>query len=847
MFENRPNVFYVAIIVALLVTTIAGIHIWKFISQVDQDPTNEIHESFLHATKLELDTATLLLRLDRFINDTSAENYDKLSESVDLVFLRVGVITQLGEKYAHENTEFSHSLYPALEEVEKYLNGGPEKTLASLDLLKTAIMDFEEVEREVSRRFELDVQKSIKNASHNLNRKVIQVVVVMCILVVLFLALILMFYRKYILAVELKASEENLRRIVDLIPHMICVRDAKGVIKLANRTVAEYFGSTIEEVTGCYFIDCHPSPTEAIKVLSDDQQVLTDKEPWHYVEEVDDKKSGEKKWYSTSKIPFYVEAEDDWYILGIKEDITTEKEAEIKVRNSEERLQLALEGANQGLWDWSLETDQIHYDERFYTMLGYRNGEIAMDMDLWRNLAHPDDLERAQSELRACLRGNGENWSIKYRLRAKDGHYRWIMNHGKVVEHDSNGKPVRATGTHVDITDNIEARNERRRLEAQLAQARKMEAIGTLAGGIAHDFNNILTAILGFSELAVTQLEEGSRARASIEKVQNAGGRARDLVKNILSFTRKSTQQRTPIRIQQLLRDVIGLMRASLPSIIEIRLGVDEECGQILGDQNQIHQILMNLCTNAAHAMEESGGVLHITINSKELRKNDFPGEEQIAPGSFVHICVEDNGPGIDPEIIDRIFDPYFTTKEVGKGSGMGLAIVKGIVRHHDGLIKVDSALGVGTLFHLYFPEVHEDAGEHSVEVALPQGGKEKLLIVDDEEMIIDLLKMLFTQLGYDVVATGDSLQALEMFTSNPQDFDLVITDQTMPKLTGEELATHILQIKGDIPIVLCTGYSERVSEAKCREIGIRQLVTKPVDTAYLSRLVRQLLDEEID
>lgn len=296
-----------------------------------------------------------------------------------------------------------------------------------------------------------------------------------------------------------------------------------------------------------------------------------------------------------------------------------------------------------------------------------------------------------------------------------------------------------------------------------------------------------------------------------------------------------------------MLRDVIDLMRASLPATIEICLHIDERCGQIQADQNKIHQILMNLCTNAAQAMSDTGGVLNLSVESQRLSSKDVKDEPEVSPGSYMHIIVADNGSGIDPSIIDHIFDPYFTTKEVGKGSGMGLAIVKGIVRSHDGFVRVESEESKGTAFHLYFSEIFGSAVEPAPHETGLVGGTETLLIVDDEQMIVEMNKMLFSQLGYTVVVTTDPLEALEIFSSHPDNFDLVITDQTMPKLTGEELAVNILKIRPTMPVVICTGYSARMSEKRCRQLGIRKLVSKPVNITYLSQLVRQLLDNRED
>ena len=847
MFDRRRKGFYFSVFIIVCICFGAGVYIHHALSQIGKDLTDEFHETYFHANKLELDTAKFALLVEQFSNNPTPEIYEKMVESVDLIFLRVGVVVDSSEQFSAATRDYSTHLRPPLEEIDKHISVGLPEAYSSLDTIKAELDNFVVVEQEVSRRFTIYVEGSIENANKTIDNSVVQVVVILMILAISFITLVILFYRKSTIAAELQKSEDNIRRIVDLIPHQICVRDSEGYIKLANTTVSKEFGTSVEKLTGSYFADVHPSQSEAEKALENDKDVFRQQNSRIDIEDVSKNKSGEKRWFSISKVPFTKKEDNEQFILCIKQDITKQKRAELMVRNSEERLQLALEGADLGLWDWNLMTGDAHYSDRFYTMLGYDVGEVATDSSLWRKLVHPDDLKRAKSEFVDCLSRSGSNWSIEYRLRKKYGGYRWITCHGKVVECDKNGKPVRAAGTHLDITESVEAAKEKVRLEAQLAQARKMEAIGTLAGGIAHDFNNILTAIMGFSELVRNDLEEGTRAKENMSKVLSAGNRAKDLVKNILAFSRKSNEHRSPIELQKLLRDVIALMRASLPSTVDIRLTVDEKCGQIRADHNQIHQILMNLCTNSAQAMNETGGVLELSVESKELSITDVKSEPEVGPGPFLHVTIADNGPGIDSSIIDKIFDPYFTTKEVGKGSGMGLAIVKGIVRSHEGFVRVESEAGKGTLFHLYFPEIFETASEQDkIEGAL-EYGNETLLVIDDEQMIVDVNKMLFTQLGYKVVATTDAMEGLKLFTSGGNDFDLVITDQTMPKLTGEELAGKMLALQPDIPIILCTGYSERMSEVRCQEMGIAKLVSKPVDTVYLSQLVRQVLDNKKD
>ncbi|MBF0449426.1 MAG: PAS domain S-box protein [Candidatus Magnetomorum sp.] len=400
---------------------------------------------------------------------------------------------------------------------------------------------------------------------------------------------------------------------------------------------------------------------------------------------------------------------------------------------------------------------------------------------------------------------------------------------------DSEGIVIGVASLVLDIS-------EAERLEEQLRQAHKMEAIGTLAGGIAHDFNNILTIILGYAEMAMDDTSEYSPAKSQIEQVLKAGNRAKDLVKQILAFSRKEIKERSPVQIHLLVNEALKLLRASIPTTIKIRRNIDSQCGNILADPTQIQQVLMNLCTNAAQSMDENGGILEVELISAQLSTDDIVNEPNLKPGHYAQLTVKDSGIGIDQKYLDRIFDPYFTTKEVGKGSGMGLAVVIGIVKSHDGMISVDSKLGKGTTFNVCFPIIEEQIHNKIEDTAPLPTGKEKILVVDDEESIVNMTKQRVERLGYQVTAKTSSIEALELFRSQPDGFDLVITDQTMPELTGEKLAKKLMEIRTDIPIIICTGYSSKMDAKKADFVGISAFIMKPVDKRELAKTIRQVL-----
>ena len=393
--------------------------------------------------------------------------------------------------------------------------------------------------------------------------------------------------------------------------------------------------------------------------------------------------------------------------------------------------------------------------------------------------------------------------------------------------------------------ERLREEEERHALEAQLRQAQKMEAIGTLAGGIAHDFNNILAAILGYTELAKQKMVPESEPDHCLVQVLRATYRAKELVQQILAFSRKGEQEMKPLRIQCVVKEALKLLRAFIPSNVDLQQRVAPDCRPILADPTRIHQIILNLCTNAAHAMEAKGGTLSVFLENIAL------GEEEaqvqgFAAGDYVLLVVSDTGQGMGKEVMDHIFDPYFTTKEQGKGAGMGLAIVHGLVQASGGQISVVSTIGQGTTFRIFFPTVLEQALEESPQKipVSPGQGSERIFVIDDEQAIVAMEKIALERLGYQVRLFADSEEALAAFRANPQGCDLVVTDQTMPHLSGMELAKEFLAIRPDLPIILSTGYSSQASEEDALRVGIRRFIMKPVDIGQLAAAIREILDK---
>jgi PAS domain S-box-containing protein len=387
---------------------------------------------------------------------------------------------------------------------------------------------------------------------------------------------------------------------------------------------------------------------------------------------------------------------------------------------------------------------------------------------------------------------------------------------------------------------------ETKALQSQLLQAQKMEAIGTLAGGIAHDFNNILGAIFGYTEIAIDCIPPESIAIKHLGKVLKASERAATLVKQILAFSRQANIEQIPLKPSHIVKEALDLLRPSLPSTITIHQEIDTATRSILADPTQVHQILMNLCTNAFHAMEQTGGTLKITLKDCVLSQEDLQYKPGIQPGTFVLLSVSDTGPGIPLEIRNNIFDPYFTTKEAGKGTGMGLAITLGIITSYGGFITCESEIGQGTVFEIFFPAIDQKIVSEIKPVEVAPPGTEHILLVDDEELLADLGTALLERLGYTVSMRTSSLDALALFQEHPEQFDAVITDQTMPDMTGIDLARLMLQIRPNLPIILCTGYSNLITEEEAKACGVKGFAMKPFAKKELASLLREVLDDKI-
>ena len=515
---------------------------------------------------------------------------------------------------------------------------------------------------------------------------------------------------------------------------------------------------------------------------------------------------------------------------GFTQDITDRKYSEIKLRESEQKFRNFTEQSFVGFY--IIQNGFFKYvNPKFADIFGYTVDECLDGMH-FRQIVHPDDLATIQEQVRKPE--NGEIESVQYTFRGvkKNGEIIHVSIYGSSLNYQGRAEAI---GTILDITNKLLA-------EERIAQAQKIESIGNLAGGIAHDFNNILSSIIGFTEFALGEAPKGSQLEDSLQEVYTAGIRAKDLVKQILAFARQSDEKLVPVQPSSIAKEVLKFVRSTIPTSIQIKQDIQSNA-MIMGNATQVHQVLMNLITNAAYAMEDSGGVLDLQL--KEVHVETENAIIGLKSGDYVEIKVSDTGVGIAPDIIGSIFEPYFTTKGPGEGSGLGLALVYGIVESYGGRIAVDSQLGTGTTFTIYLPVLKSRSAFRENSPGQLPFGTERILLVDDEAPIAKMGSRILESLGYQVTTRTSSVEALELFKAKSADFDLVVTDMTMPNMTGDRMAVELMKIRPDIPIILCTGYSKKISDESAAEIGIMALAYKPVVKADLAKTVRKVLDKD--
>ncbi|NWH03768.1 ATP-binding response regulator [Desulfobacter latus] len=508
------------------------------------------------------------------------------------------------------------------------------------------------------------------------------------------------------------------------------------------------------------------------------------------------------------------------------------------LRASEEKYRLIVKNQTDLVVKVDLEGKFLFASPSYCKLFGKTEDDLIGNT--FMPLVHEDDQEITAKAMKNLYRPPYKAY-IEQRAMTKDG-WRWIGWMDTSIL-DQNGNVTEIIGVGRDIDERKKAELEKDKLQAQLNQSQRLESLGNMAGGIVHEFNNILSIIIGNNELVMEDLPEWSPSRESCEEIHLAGLRAINTVKQLLTFSKQDDSVKKPIEIRSVVKESLELIRSTTPTNIEIRATLSPDCLPILGDATQINQILINLCSNAMDALPISGGIIDIELRNFEIDHCNGVSAHKSAPGKYIKLMVRDNGSGISQEILDRIFEPYFTTKDVGKGSGIGLAVVHGIVENHGGSIVCESTKDKGTLFTILIPAHEGTVEEESHKTDMLFGNGERILYVDDEPAIAKLGKCHLEALGYDAFSTTDPKDALEMIKAEPDQFDLIISDMAMPNIPGDQLIAQIRSINPEMPTMICSGYSSRMSETKASKMGIRAFVMKPLKKAELAKKIRAVLD----
>ncbi len=633
----------------------------------------------------------------------------------------------------------------------------------------------------------------------------------------------------------LRESEERYRLLADNVTDVIWARDMNLNLTYISPSVMDQQGYTVEEAMARTLEEnwAPDSLNHVREVFAEELQMEKDKQKDLHRSrtiEVEVKcKDGSTIW-TEGKMSFLRDKDGEpMGIIGVTRNINERKQAEEALRESESKFRNLFDLSPQAIALTEVKTGKlVDVNHKFCELTKYAKEEILGLSTTEVGFYLEADRIKFLKELQSSGKVNG----LEMEFKAKDNSVLHTLMFARIIQ-------IAGVSFILTIFHNV---TEQKHLEAQLQQFQKMESIGTLAGGIAHDFNNILGIIIGNAELALDDVPKGNPARFNLEEILTGSSRAKDVIRQLLSFARKTKPEKKPTNIIPIVKESLKLLRSSIPASIEIRQHISKNVDTILADPTQINQVLINLCTNADHAMTD-GGIVEVSLKNVELGEDTTAQYPNLNPGRYVNLTISDTGHGMSPEEIDRIFDPYFTTKGVDKGSGMGLAVVHGIVMNHDGAIFVDSELGKGTTFNIFFPITEkEPVPEIQMDEDLPTG-KERILFIDDEESMVNVGRYRLERLGYQVETKTSPVEALELFRANPDQFDLVITDMTMPQMTGDHLVEKILKIRPDLPTIICTGFSEKIDEEKAKGIGIRQYIEKPLKRSDLAKLVRKALD----
>jgi PAS domain S-box-containing protein len=648
-------------------------------------------------------------------------------------------------------------------------------------------------------------------------------------------------FRNESLLKEIQTEKSLVRTVLDTLPVGVWVADEQGAILMGNAANEKiwagtpYIGTAWWSNTGKQ----HEWDDWGISRAIRNGETITD-------QEIDILCSDStRKTILHSAAPLLNEEGRVIGAIGVHQDISGRKQAEESIRVSEERLKFVLDGSQLGFWDWNIETGDVVRNEQWAAMLGYTLEEIEASVHQWTDLQHPDDRAAAARSIQDHLSGLTPEHKIEYRLQTKDGQYKWILDQAKIVSRDSQGKPLRMSGTHTDITPRKLAESEREKLQAQLSQSQKMESVGRLAGGVAHDFNNMLNVILGYAELAMDQIAPNHPIHGALEEILNAARRSAEITRQLLAFARKQTIAPKVLDLNETVEGMLKMLRRLIGENIALAWIPAPDIWPVRMDPSQLDQILANLCVNARDAIADVGRITIETgkVTFDEAYCADHPG---FIPGDYVMLAVSDNGSGIAPEILENLFEPFFTTKDVGQGTGLGLATVYGIVKQNKGFINVYSEPEKGTTFRIYLFRHQDDTIQKSrKDPTIPDSrGNETILLVEDEPAILKMAAMMLERLGYSVLGANSPGQAIGLAHEHAGEIHLLMTDVIMPEMNGKDLAGHLRAMYPNLKCLFMSGYSANViAHHGVLDTGVN-FIQKPFSRQELAASVRKSLSK---
>jgi PAS domain S-box-containing protein len=796
----------------------------------------------LHDLSLVLeDLAAVVSAAEITKANPNPKNFTQLRNKVKIVYN--GIVT-LRNTYVFDNlihaSAFHAIVAPAIADLQIWLSEGVSgygpKTEMTLNVVLSRISEAYQKARTQYYDSQITVQSMLNDQRNQLDQLLFNVNMLFLMTLITTILMISLLIRQHILQrreteaqierkraeKSLRESEQRFRQLSEASFEAVVIHD-NGVIIEANDQYYKMFGYLPDELVGVDSISL--TSTEESKNQIKRHIKAGDLGPY---EVVGIKKDG-------SHFPMEIRGKTTQISgktvrMSSIRDLTDRKKYEDALRNSEEQLKSFLNANPNPVVVYNSQGHPLFLNPAFTKIFGWTMEELEGKKIPF---VPPDQMLITNEKIQQLFQSH-KTISFNTRRLTKNGDIRDVLISASEIK----GNEKEAAGMVVNLVDITEAK----RLESKFQAVQRIESLGILAGGIAHDFNNILASIIGYTELALDIAKKGTQQREHLKEVLIAGNRATDLVKQILTFSRQANQEQKPVQIKLIVKEALKLLRASIPSTIAIEQKI-QSTALLMGDATQIHQVVMNLCTNASHSMLDKGGVLTVNLSDLELNSEFISRHSDLSPGSYIMLTITDTGHGMPPEVLEKIFDPFFTTKEKGEGTGMGLSVVHGIVHSHGGTIYAYSEPGKGSTFKVFFPAIESlMTSEEKIDTWIPTG-TERILFIDDEPAIVNMGKQILESLGYEVVTRTSSIEALEYFKARPNNFDLIVTDMTMPKMTGDILASELMKVKPNIPIILCTGFSARIDEKKAMMMGIRAFVSKPILKRDIAETIRKVLD----